>query len=130
MRTSPAESLAALPLVAYAQDLPIVRRHWRNGFATDRSIRSPSLFPISVQSCEANVDNGLIAFRTFDAQGVMLAGNLMAVTVGAGGSRIGLSRGQSPASTALGTAGSTALPHLPPALDEPEAAHRLASPAH
>lgn len=62
------------------------------------------------QGSNANVDNGLIAFHTFGAQGVMLAGNLMAIAVGTGGVRIGLSRGRSVASTALGTAGLIAFP--------------------
>ncbi|MFG3028728.1 hypothetical protein ACGFZJ_09325 [Streptomyces sp. NPDC048253] len=57
------------------------------------------------QGSNANVDNGLIAFHTFGAQGVTLAGNLMAIAVGTGGTRIRLSRGRSIASTALGTAG-------------------------
>ncbi|MFF2520247.1 hypothetical protein [Streptomyces sp. NPDC058086] len=51
------------------------------------------------QGSNANVDNGLIAFHTFGAQGVMLAGNLMAIAVGTGGTRIGLTRGRSIAST-------------------------------
>ncbi|MCX4904372.1 LysR family transcriptional regulator [Streptomyces sp. NBC_00878] len=32
LRTAPAEALAALPLVAYAEELPIVRRYWRSEF--------------------------------------------------------------------------------------------------
>jgi DNA-binding transcriptional LysR family regulator len=32
LRTSPADALAAFPLVAYAEDLPIVRRYWRSEF--------------------------------------------------------------------------------------------------
>jgi DNA-binding transcriptional LysR family regulator len=32
LRTAPAEALSALPLVAYAQDLPIIRRYWRSEF--------------------------------------------------------------------------------------------------
>ncbi|MFE7330960.1 LysR family transcriptional regulator [Streptomyces sp. NPDC057565] len=32
LRTAPADALAALPLVAYAEDLPIVRRYWRSEF--------------------------------------------------------------------------------------------------
>ncbi|MGV9455335.1 DUF998 domain-containing protein [Streptomyces sp. NPDC003635] len=62
------------------------------------------------QGSNANVDNGLIAVHTFGAQGVMLAGNIMAIAVGTGGSRIGLTRGRSIASTALGTAGLIAFP--------------------
>ncbi|MFF7952589.1 DUF998 domain-containing protein [Streptomyces griseorubiginosus] len=62
------------------------------------------------QGSNANVDNGLIAFHTVGAQGVMLAGNLMAITVGTGGARIGLSRRRSIASTALGAAGLIAFP--------------------
>ncbi|MGW6788781.1 DUF998 domain-containing protein [Streptomyces chartreusis] len=62
------------------------------------------------QGSDANVDNGLIAFHTFGAQGVMLAGNVMAIAVGAGGARIGLTRGRSIASMALGTAGLIAFP--------------------
>lgn len=63
-----------------------------------------------VQGSNANVDNGLIVFHTVGAQSVMLAGNVMAIVVGASGSRIGLSRGRSLASIALGTAGLTAFP--------------------
>ncbi|MEU7306229.1 DUF998 domain-containing protein [Streptomyces sp. NPDC007206] len=62
------------------------------------------------QGSSTNVDNGLIAFHTFGAQGVMLAGNTMAIAVGAGGARIGLSRGRSIASIVLGTAGLIAFP--------------------
>ncbi|MET7692358.1 DUF998 domain-containing protein [Streptomyces sp. NPDC005483] len=62
------------------------------------------------QGSNANVDNGLIAFHTFGAQGVMLAGNAMAIAVGADGARIGLTRGRSVASMALGTAGLIAFP--------------------
>lgn len=62
------------------------------------------------QGSDANVDNGLIAFHTFGAQGVMLAGNIMAIAVGTGGTRIGLTRRRSLASTALGTAGLVAFP--------------------
>ncbi|MFF5494320.1 DUF998 domain-containing protein [Streptomyces aquilus] len=62
------------------------------------------------QGSNANVDNGLIAFHTFGAQGTMLAGNLMAIAVGTGGTRIGLTRRRSLASTALGTAGLIAFP--------------------
>ncbi|MHC3469466.1 DUF998 domain-containing protein [Streptomyces sp. 7R007] len=65
-----------------------------------------------VQGSVANTDNGLIVFHTFGAQGVMLAGNLMAIAVGAAGSRIGLSRARSTASIALGTAGLVAFPLL------------------
>lgn len=57
------------------------------------------------QGSNANVDNGLIAFHTFGAQGVMIAGNIMAIVVGRTGSRIGLARGRSIASTVLGIAG-------------------------
>ncbi|SFH16999.1 DUF998 domain-containing protein [Streptomyces mirabilis] len=57
------------------------------------------------QGSNANVDNGLIAFHTIGAQGVMLTGNIMAIVVGAGGTRIGLTRGRSIASVILGTAG-------------------------
>lgn len=32
LRVRPADALAALPLVAYAEDLPIVRRYWRSEF--------------------------------------------------------------------------------------------------
>lgn len=32
LRTDPAEALAHLPLVAYAEELPIVRRYWRSEF--------------------------------------------------------------------------------------------------
>ncbi|MFF4139373.1 DUF998 domain-containing protein [Streptomyces mirabilis] len=62
------------------------------------------------QGSNANVDNGLIAFHTVGAQGVMLAGNIMAIVVGAGGTRIGLTRGRSIASIILGTAGLIAFP--------------------
>ncbi|MDW6064605.1 DUF998 domain-containing protein [Streptomyces sp. FXJ1.4098] len=62
------------------------------------------------QGSNANVDNGLIAFHTFGAQGVMLAGNMMAIAVGASGTRIGLTRGGSIASITLGTVGLIAFP--------------------
>ncbi|MFJ2234840.1 DUF998 domain-containing protein [Streptomyces sp. NPDC087859] len=62
------------------------------------------------QGSNANVDSGLIAFHTLGAQGVMLAGNLMAIAVGANGARIGLGRSRSIASIALGTAGLIAFP--------------------
>jgi hypothetical protein len=62
------------------------------------------------QGSNANVSNGLIAFHTFGAQGVMLAGNIMAIAVGAGAARIGLARGRSIASIALGTVGLIAFP--------------------
>jgi DNA-binding transcriptional LysR family regulator len=32
LRTAPSDALAALPLVAYAEELPIVRRYWRSEF--------------------------------------------------------------------------------------------------
>ncbi|POX63540.1 DUF998 domain-containing protein [Streptomyces sp. Ru62] len=62
------------------------------------------------QGSDANVDNGLIVFHTLGAQGVMLAGNIMAIAVGAGGARIGLPRSRSIASIALGTVGLIAFP--------------------
>lgn len=57
------------------------------------------------QGSNANVANGLIAFHTYGAQGVMVAGNLMAIVVGATGARIGLSRGRAAASIGLGIVG-------------------------
>ena len=57
------------------------------------------------QGSNANVANGMIAFHTFGAQGVMIAGNIMAIVIGVTGSRIGLTRGRSKASTGLGIAG-------------------------
>lgn len=57
------------------------------------------------QGSNANVANGMIAFHTFGAQGVMIAGNIMAIVIGVTGSRIGLTRGRSKASTVLGIAG-------------------------
>ncbi|MFG1645644.1 hypothetical protein ACGFMK_35640 [Amycolatopsis sp. NPDC049252] len=39
------------------------------------------------QGSNANVANGLIVFHTYDAQGVMLAGSLMAIAVGVRSSR-------------------------------------------
>jgi len=57
------------------------------------------------QGSNANVANGLIAFHTFGAQGVMIAGNLMAIAVGVAGARAGLTRGRAVASTVLGIAG-------------------------
>ncbi|MEW2250587.1 hypothetical protein AB0907_25035 [Streptomyces sp. NPDC006975] len=58
----------------------------------------------------SNTNNGLIAFHTFGAQGVMLAGNLMAIAVGTGGARMGLGRSRSITITVLGTAGLIAFP--------------------
>jgi hypothetical protein len=60
-----------------------------------------------VQGSNANVANGLIAWHTFGAQGVMVAGNIMAIVVGAVGTRIGLTRGRRAASMALGVVGLT-----------------------
>ncbi|TDP96779.1 DUF998 domain-containing protein [Labedaea rhizosphaerae] len=57
------------------------------------------------QGSNADVANGLIAFHTSGAQGVMLAGNTMAIVVGVNGARIGLSRGRRVASIVLGTVG-------------------------
>ncbi|NGN93093.1 DUF998 domain-containing protein [Nocardioides sp. KC13] len=62
------------------------------------------------QGSNANVENGLIAFHTFGAQSVMLAGNTMAIVVGANGTRIGLSRGRSIASVVLGIVGLVTFP--------------------
>ncbi|MGW3140545.1 DUF998 domain-containing protein [Streptomyces sp. NPDC001139] len=62
------------------------------------------------QGSNANVENGLIALHTLGAQTVMLAGNVMAIAVGANGARIGLSRRRSMVSIALGTAGLIAFP--------------------
>ncbi|WP_234545245.1 DUF998 domain-containing protein [Streptomyces shenzhenensis] len=62
------------------------------------------------QGSNANAANGLIAFHTLGAQGVMLAGNIMAIVVGASGARLGLGRGRSVALTALGAAGLVAFP--------------------
>lgn len=58
-----------------------------------------------VQGSNANVANGLIALHTFGAQGVMVAGNIMAIVVGAAGTRIGLTRGRRAASMVLGVVG-------------------------
>ncbi|MET7568261.1 hypothetical protein ABZT04_07115 [Streptomyces sp. NPDC005492] len=62
------------------------------------------------QGSNANVDNSLIAFHTYGAQGVMLAGNIMAIAVGASETRIGLTRARSIASITLGTVGLIAFP--------------------
>ncbi|QUC58666.1 DUF998 domain-containing protein [Streptomyces sp. A2-16] len=62
------------------------------------------------QGSNANVENGLIAFHTLGAQSVMVTGNLMAIAVGLGGARIGLGRGRSITSIALGTFGLLAFP--------------------
>ncbi|WP_327117433.1 DUF998 domain-containing protein [Nocardia sp. NBC_01730] len=62
------------------------------------------------QGSSANVANGLIAFHTSGAQGVMLAGNLMAIIVGANGARIGISPGRSIMSIVLGIVGLVAFP--------------------
>ncbi|MFE5035389.1 DUF998 domain-containing protein [Streptomyces sp. NPDC056683] len=64
----------------------------------------------TVQGSNANVDNGLIAFHTLGAQTVMIAGNTMAIVIGADGARAGLGRGRSLASVALGTLGLIAFP--------------------
>ncbi|MGW3094440.1 DUF998 domain-containing protein [Streptomyces sp. NPDC001102] len=62
------------------------------------------------QGSNANVENGLIALHALGAQTVMLAGNVMAIAVGANGARIGLSRRRSMVSIALGAAGLIAFP--------------------
>jgi hypothetical membrane protein len=62
------------------------------------------------QGSNADVANGLIALHQFGAQGVMLAGNLMAIVAGANGARIGLGQGRSIASIVLGITGLIAFP--------------------
>jgi hypothetical membrane protein len=62
------------------------------------------------QGSTANVANGLITFHTLGAQGVMLAGNVMAIVIGVNGARIGLGRGRRVASTVLGIVGLVAFP--------------------
>jgi uncharacterized membrane protein (UPF0136 family) len=57
------------------------------------------------QGSNANVANGLISFHQFGAQGVIVAGNIMAILVGAAGARIGIGRGRSVASIVLGVVG-------------------------
>ncbi|MFI2362449.1 DUF998 domain-containing protein [Promicromonospora sp. NPDC019610] len=62
------------------------------------------------QGSNANVENGLIVFHTVGAQGVMIAGNVMAIVVGANGARIGLGRAWSIASTVVGIVGLVMFP--------------------
>lgn len=57
------------------------------------------------QGSDENVANGLIAFHQFGAQGVIVAGNIMAILVGAAGARIGLGPGRAIASIVLGIIG-------------------------
>ena len=57
------------------------------------------------QGSNANVATGLIYFHQFGAQGVIVAGNVMAILVGAAGARIGLGRGRSASSVVLGVVG-------------------------
>lgn len=57
------------------------------------------------QGSNVNVANGLIVFHTYGAQGVMLAGNLMAIVVGVNATRIGLGRGRRVASIVSGVFG-------------------------
>ncbi len=57
------------------------------------------------QGANANVANGLIVFHTYGAQGVMLAGNLMAIAVDVNATRIGLGRGRRVASMGMGCPG-------------------------
>jgi hypothetical protein len=57
------------------------------------------------QGSNANVTNGLIALHTFGAQSVMVAGNIMAIVIGAVGTRIALTRGRRAASMVLGIVG-------------------------
>lgn len=57
------------------------------------------------QGSNANVADGLIYFHQFGAQGVIVAGNIMAILVGVAGARVGLGRGRSAASIALGVVG-------------------------
>ncbi|MFJ8637300.1 DUF998 domain-containing protein [Streptomyces sp. NPDC093568] len=62
------------------------------------------------QGSNAKLDSGLIAFHTLGAQTVMLTGNIMAITAGANGARIGLSKRRSITSITLGTAGLISFP--------------------
>jgi uncharacterized membrane protein (UPF0136 family) len=57
------------------------------------------------QGSNANVANGLINFHQFGAQGVIVAGNVMAILVGAAASRIGLTRTRGTVSVVLGIFG-------------------------
>jgi hypothetical membrane protein len=57
------------------------------------------------QGSNANVANGFIAFHQIGAQSVMVAGNVMAIVVGAVGSRIHSSRRRRSVSVLLGTIG-------------------------
>lgn len=57
------------------------------------------------QGSNENVASGLIAVHTYGAQGVMVAGNVMAIVVGVNGARIGLDRGRSITSIVVGIAG-------------------------
>ncbi|MBN7315324.1 DUF998 domain-containing protein [Mycobacteroides abscessus subsp. massiliense] len=63
-----------------------------------------------VQGSNANVVSGLIVFHTSGAQSVMLAGNLMAIIVGASGSRLGFGRGRASTSIVLGAVGLVTFP--------------------
>ncbi|MGW3744282.1 hypothetical protein ACWD62_27745 [Streptomyces sp. NPDC005146] len=56
------------------------------------------------------MENGLIAFHTLGAQGVMIVGNVMAIVVGTNGARIGLDHGRSKASIVLDIVGLIAFP--------------------
>ncbi|MCS0647078.1 DUF998 domain-containing protein [Curtobacterium flaccumfaciens] len=57
------------------------------------------------QGSNANVASGLINFHQFGAQGVIIAGNIMAILVGAAASRIGLPRARGTLSVLLGIFG-------------------------
>lgn len=57
------------------------------------------------QGSNANVANGLINFHQFGAQGVIVAGNVMAILVGSAAARIGLTRTRGTISVILGTFG-------------------------
>lgn len=57
------------------------------------------------QGSNANVANGLINFHQFGAQGVIVAGNVMAILVGSTAARIGLTRTRGTISVILGTFG-------------------------
>ena len=78
LRTDPAEALAALPLVAYGVELPILRRYWRSEFghrpANPVALVAPDLRAV-LAAVEAGA--GISALPRYLAEPALAAGRVV-----------------------------------------------------
>ncbi|MEW2419481.1 LysR family transcriptional regulator [Streptomyces nigra] len=78
LRTDPAEALAALPLVAYGEELPILRRYWRSEFghrpANPVALVAPDLRAV-LAAVEAGA--GISALPRYLAEPALAAGRVV-----------------------------------------------------